>query len=257
MEKAVVIVGLGQMGGVFARGFLRIGYPVYPILRGMSMQTISSDLADPALILVAVGETDLEAVLQEIPGHWKGQVGLLQNELLPRDWQGQGISAPTVIVVWFEKKFREPINPLIDSSIYGPHAGLVAKALEALEIPVKILDNEDELVSALVMKNLFILTANIAGLVGADTVGGLLEQDHALTRAVYEDVLGLQEALTGMRFEKENLWRQLAEIFHAEPGHGSRGRSAAQRLRRAIGEADSIGVTVGTLKRISEEIPRT
>jgi ketopantoate reductase len=254
MEKPVVIVGLGQMGGVFARGFLKIGHPVHPVLRYMSIQTISNELADPALVLVAVAKPDLEAVLQEIPGHWKGQVGLLQNELLPRDWQEQGISDPTVIVVRFEKKFRKPVKPLFASPIYGPRADLVAKSLEALEIPVKILDNEEELVSALVMKNLYILTTNITGLVGADTIGGLLEQDRALTEAVFEDVLGLQEALTGMRFEKGSMWRELTEIFQEEPGQASRGRSAPQRLHRAIAEADRIGVTVKTLKRISEEI---
>lgn len=30
MNKAVVIIGIGELGRVFARGFLRLGYPVYP-----------------------------------------------------------------------------------------------------------------------------------------------------------------------------------------------------------------------------------
>ncbi len=34
MHKPVVIVGLGEMGSVFARGFLRAGYPVVPVVRG-------------------------------------------------------------------------------------------------------------------------------------------------------------------------------------------------------------------------------
>lgn len=257
MEQPVVIIGLGQIGGVFARGFLKIGHPVHPVLRGMSIQTISNELADPALVMVAVAKPDLEPVLQEIPGLWKGQVGLLQNELLPRDWQERGISDPTVIVVWFEKKFRKPVKPVRASRIYGPRADLVAKSLEALEIPVKILDNEEELVSALVMKNLYILTTNITGLVGADTIGGLLEQDRALTEAVFEDALRLQEALAGRRFKKENLWREMIGIFQAELGQGSRGRSAPQRLHRAIAKADRAGVTIETLKRISEEISKS
>ncbi|MDH3797345.1 MAG: hypothetical protein OET21_20525 [Desulfobacterales bacterium] len=30
MNQTVVIIGIGEMGGVFAKGFLRSGYPVYP-----------------------------------------------------------------------------------------------------------------------------------------------------------------------------------------------------------------------------------
>ena len=33
MKSPVVLIGIGEMGGVFARGFLRAGYPVYPATR--------------------------------------------------------------------------------------------------------------------------------------------------------------------------------------------------------------------------------
>ncbi len=39
MNKSVVVVGLGEMGSVFARGFLRSGYTVVPVIRGVEMQT--------------------------------------------------------------------------------------------------------------------------------------------------------------------------------------------------------------------------
>ena len=33
MKSPVVLIGIGEMGAVFARGFLRAGYPVYPVTR--------------------------------------------------------------------------------------------------------------------------------------------------------------------------------------------------------------------------------
>ena len=34
MKQSVVVIGMGEMGGVFARGFLKSGHPVIPINRG-------------------------------------------------------------------------------------------------------------------------------------------------------------------------------------------------------------------------------
>lgn len=252
MKKPVVIVGVGQMGGVFARGFLRVGHAVHPILRGMSLQIISEEVKQPALVLVAVTKQDLGGVLEEMPPVWRGRIGLLQNELLPSDWQEHGIEDPTVASVWFEKKFRRPVTPLVPTPIYGPQSELVKAALAALEIPAEILEKFDQLVEALVLKNLFILTTNIAGLEGADTVGRLLDDHQELTRDVFEDVLKLQEALSGRKFASDEMWKQLVQISRADPGHGSRGRSATERLERALGQAESLGFQLAALRRIKQ-----
>lgn len=254
MRKPIVIIGVGQMGGVFARGFLRIGHPVFPVLRETPVERAAGQVPDPELVLVAVAEGDLQVVLRQIPERWSDRVGLLQNELLPRHWQEHGIEDPTVIVVWFEKKSRSPVTPLIASPVHGPHATLVAEALTALDIPTTIVEDYEELVSALVMKNLYILTVNIAGLQGADTVGGLLEQDAELTRAVFADVLRLQEALTDSRFEESRIWAEFVEIVRADPDHGSKGRSAPERLRRALTQAKVNGLNFVTLSKIADTI---
>lgn len=104
MDKAVVIIGIGELAGVFARGFLRNGYPVYPVTREMNISEIAKSSPDPELALVAVAEKDLSEVLRTIPPHWRERIGLLQNELLPGDWEKYDIENPTVISVWFEKK---------------------------------------------------------------------------------------------------------------------------------------------------------
>lgn len=242
------------MGGVFARGLLSVGYPVYPILREMSMEKAADEIEDPVLVLVAVAEGDLASVLEQMPDRWTSRIGLLQNELLPRDWEEYGILDPTVVAVWFEKKFRRPVTPLRPSPVFGPQSGLIESALASLNIPVEVLEHEDELVDALVMKNLYILTANIAGLAGAGTVGGLLEENYNLTRRVFEDILTLQEALTGSSFEASKMWRRLEQIFREAPEHGSRGRSAPQRLKRALQDADRKDCKLGSLTDIADQL---
>lgn len=104
MNQPVVIIGIGELAGVFARGFLRNGYPVFPITRDMDISTAFQKVPNPALVLVAVAEKDFTGVLAKIPSQWHRHIGFLQNELLPGDWQACNISNPTVISVWFEKK---------------------------------------------------------------------------------------------------------------------------------------------------------
>ena len=102
--QTVAIIGLGQLGRVFAGGILRTGYQVVPVNRGDDMNAMAQAFPTPELALVAVAEPDLHAVLAALPASGKNRVGLIQNELLPRDWLEHNIADPTVISVWFEKK---------------------------------------------------------------------------------------------------------------------------------------------------------
>ncbi len=116
MKKPIVIIGIGEMGGVFARAFLRTGYPVFPVTRDMSMQDIANEISEPELVLPGVAETDLESNLEIFPPTWNDKLVLLQNELLPEDWQQYGYTNPSVISVWFEKKGgRMPTNQWIQT----------------------------------------------------------------------------------------------------------------------------------------------
>ncbi len=147
------------MGGVFARAFLRAGFPVHPITREMDIIENCGQVPDPEFVLVAVGENDLQAVLNEIPPAWKYKLCLLQNELLPKDLQG--LDEPTVISVWFEKKPGMEVKVIVPSPIYGPQSERISKALMTLKIPTKILTSPQELLFELVLKNIYILTSNI------------------------------------------------------------------------------------------------
>ena len=132
MTKPVVLIGIGEIGGVFARGLLRSGLTVVPVTRSMDMNQVAAEHADPQAVIVAVAENDLQAVLEGMPANWRERVCLLQNELLPRDWQAHGLENPTVLSVWFEKKPGTDVKPLVPSSIYGPAAQLIFNALDAL-----------------------------------------------------------------------------------------------------------------------------
>ena len=71
MKNPVIVVGMGEMGSVFARGFLRLGYPVYPVVRGIDMCEVERQLGEPELVVIAVAEQELQAVLLEVPGSWR------------------------------------------------------------------------------------------------------------------------------------------------------------------------------------------
>ncbi|HHB13399.1 MAG TPA: hypothetical protein ENK62_09395 [Chromatiales bacterium] len=251
MKDPVVVVGIGEMGGVFARGFLRAGRPVFPVTRGTAPEAVAAAVPKPALALVAVAERDIHPVLGDLPSTWRDRVGLLQNELLPRDWKRHGLEQPTVIAVWFEKKKGQDVKVILPSPVHGPRTPLIAEALEQLEIPVRVLESEQALEFELVRKNLYILTTNIAGLEAGGTVGSLWSRHRELAEAVAEDVLSIQEVLVGHALPREALIDAMVTAFEADPDHGCLGRSAPQRLQRALQLADDAGLEVPTLRRIA------
>ncbi|WFE68523.1 hypothetical protein P8S54_09985 [Thiomicrospira sp. R3] len=252
MNKTVVVVGLGELGSVFARGFLKLGYTVVPVTRHNTMENLTG-LVKPQAVIIAVGEADFHSLLTEVPKEWKSKVVLIQNELLPRDWLAHSFTEPTVISVWFEKKKGMDSKVVIPSPIFGPKAQLVSDALATLDLPSFILESEKDLEFELVLKNLYILTTNIAGL----EVGGnvaQLTQDHAdLMNAVAQDVLKIQDWLTNNLQDREKLLAGLQKAFDGDPAHICMGRSAPVRLQRALGFALEAGLVVNTLKQIADK----
>ena len=101
MQPPVAIIGIGELGGVFARAFLRGGHPVYPVTRAMPLNRTLERVPAPAMTLIAVGENDLPGVLREMSPGQRSSLGLLQNELLPDVWQSHDVPHPTVVSVWF------------------------------------------------------------------------------------------------------------------------------------------------------------
>lgn len=251
MKSPIVLIGVGEMGGVFARALLRTGHPVYPITRDMDMAAEADALPDPELALVAVAEKDLDAVLDRLPAAWRSRAGLLQNELLPRDWQAHALVDPTVISVWFEKKKGQDAKVLIPSPAFGPKADLLVSALQGIDIAARTVADATAMRDELVLKNVYILTTNIAGLEVGGTVSDLWRDHEALAREVAGEVIGIQASLTGERLDTEALIQGMLVAFDGDPEHGCMGRSAPARLTRALELADQAGLSVPKLRAIA------
>ncbi|SEA78220.1 Ketopantoate reductase [Thiothrix caldifontis] len=251
MKQPIVIIGIGEIGAIFARGFLRLGHPIYPITRDMDMQTESQSIPDPAVVIVAVGEADLHPTLAQLPAVWKSCLALIQNELLPSDWQRHGLNDPSVVSVWFEKKRGQDVKIVVPSPLYGANAALLAASLNTLDIPHYLVHDHDQLLFELVRKNYYILVSNIAGLRVGGTVGALWAQHPELVQAIAHDVHALQQHLTGKTLDHAELLQAMLVAFAGDPEHQCMGRSAPARLQRALQIADAAGLAVPTLRDIA------
>lgn len=251
MKSPAVIIGIGEMGSVLARGLLRTGHPVYPVTRHVDLQEAALRLPEPETVLVAVAENALHPVLETLPVVWRDRTALLQNELLPHDWERHGLVRPTVISAWFEKKRGQDVKVLIPSPVYGPHAGLLQEALASLDIPTRLLDDADALLFELVVKNVYIVTTNCAGLVTGGTVSELWERHRTLAQDVAHEVIHIQESLTGARFDTERLLEAMLVAFAGDPDHQCTGRSAPARLARALQQAAGAGIETPVLHDIA------
>ncbi len=251
-DNDVVLVGLGQMGSVFAHAFLREGHTVHPVNRETDGTALAERVPEPAICMVTVGEADLDGVLESLPETWRSRVGLLQNELLPPSWEKHGIANPTVAVVWFEKKATIATKVILPTPVAGPAAALISRSLLRIGVGAEMVD-DDALVPALVAKNLYILVANCAGLETGGTVGDLFENHRPLVDAVASEVLAIQKALVDRPLKDESeIMRMVERAVASDPEHGAKGRSAPARLKRAIAHAEAHGIDVPKLKALAK-----
>lgn len=253
MKNPVVVVGVGEMGSVFARGFLRLGHPVYPVVRGIEMIEVANRVAEPELAVIAVAEKDIQDVLQAVPESWRDKLVLLQNELLPNDWIKHDLD-PTVISVWFEKKKGMDSKVIIPSPVFGKHAQQVADALSSIDIATSVLGSAEDLLFELVLKNVYILTTNISGLETGGTVGELWSDHREVATQVANEIIQLQQKMTGQSLDTEQLIGGMVNAFNGDPEHGCMGRSAPARLERALMLADEHGLELSRLKKIASKV---
>lgn len=141
---------------------------------------------------------------------------------------------------------------LIPTPVAGPAARMLVKALDSIDIPALQIPNED-LVDALVAKNLYILTANIVGLRTGGTVSELWNEHRSLAGTVGSEILDIQEWLVGAPLDRERAIDGMVRAIEGDPDHGTTGRSAPRRLERAIGHARSAGIETPALIEIGRE----
>ena len=253
MKNPAVVVGIGEMGSVFARGFLRLGHPVYSVVRGVEMIEVANRVAETELVVIAVAEKDIQDVLQAVPDSWRDKLVLLQNELLPDDWLKHDLD-PTVISVWFEKKKGMDTKVIIPSPVFGKHAQQVADALSAIDIVTSVLGSAEDLLFELVLKNVYILTTNISGLETGGTVGELWSEHRDVATQVASEIIQLQQKLTGQPLNAGQLIEGMVNAFNGDPEHACMGRSAPARLERALMLADEYDLDLPRLKQIASTL---
>jgi hypothetical protein len=253
MKNKVALIGAGEVGGVFARGFLKLGHPVYPITRDVDLTKAHKEIVDPETVIVGVGEKDFDSVMKQIPKEWHDRLVLIQNELLPKDWKQYGIDNPTVVSVWFEKKQPNDFKEIIPCPVYGPQADLVEAALKTLGISCKKCATEEDILGELIIKNLYILTTNISGLEVGGNVGELWKEHQDFARLVANDVLDIQFNLVNQELDRDRLIKDMVKAFEGDLEHKCMGRSAPARIERAISQADEANLEVITLREIHEK----
>lgn len=250
MKAPIVIIGIGELASVFSFGFLRCGHPVYPITRETVISQEYKNIPDPELVLLTVPENELHSVLRQLPSAWLSKVGLIQNELLPRDWQKHRISNPTVTIVWFEKKKGSSLCNILYSPSYGPSAALMSNTLQAVSVPAPILESEESLLYELVRKALYILTVNISGLLNNCSVENLWLQHQPLAREIAKEVILIMEFLTSKSLDQETLINGMVEGIKDCPDRHCLGRTAFARLERVLKHAQDANLETPKLREI-------
>ncbi|HUX81832.1 MAG TPA: hypothetical protein VMV35_03250 [Halothiobacillus sp.] len=251
LPAPVVIVGLGEIGLVFAQGLLKNGHPILPVTRQQSLSSVLASAPDAAALLVAVAEKDLNTVLEQVPAAWHDRLILIQNELLPQDWTSLGIANPTVASIWFEKKPGKYVNQLMPSPVWGPLADLVDTALRGCGLEARIVLDAHEMLEELVIKNVYILTTNIAGLKVGGDVAALWQEHEDLARAIAAEVIDIQEKLIGQVLTPEPLIEGMLAGFEGDPSHACKGRTAEARLHRALALARKFNVATPRMDAIA------
>ncbi|MCK4834012.1 MAG: hypothetical protein KAT12_04515, partial [Gammaproteobacteria bacterium] len=127
----------------------------------------------------------------------------------------------------------------------------VADALASIDIATTVLADESALLHELVLKNVYILTTNIAGLEVGGNVGQLWEEHRIVAESVVTDVIRLQEALTGQILDHQALVSSMVDAFNGDREHMCMGRSAPVRLQRALMLAEQNNLSLSMLERIA------
>src|SRR5690349_4273352 len=104
----LIVMGLGELGQLYASAALKRGVRVTPVTRAIRPDEALKEAPVGTPILVAVGEADLDTALQSLPKDRLDSVVLLQNELFPAHWRRYTEHA-TVMVPWLLKKKGEPL----------------------------------------------------------------------------------------------------------------------------------------------------
>lgn len=248
-----VVVGLGQLGELYAGGALRAGWRVQAVRRGDDPRRVI-DTHPGAPVLVSVGEPDLMAVLSAIPTERRPDVILLQNDLFPSDWQ-HFVDAPTVAVVWLNRKKGAPPQVARPTTLYGRHAAAMVEVHTRLDLSAEVLPDDGALGRELVAKFAFIVAVNGLGVAEDRTVGEWRRRDPDTVARLVDEGLRLGIARLGRPIDEASARRAIDEAMAALEDMPVRGRSAPTRVQRALSLARELSVPMPGLSALAPSEP--
>ena len=249
-HRAAAVIGLGNLGRLYAGGWLRAGYAVHPIGRRTDARAVLNGLPERTPLLCAVGEASLANAVEAVPPARRGDLIFVQNELFPEDLQRLGTPDATIAVVWTLVKAGFPLILGRRLAVTGPQEEAFAEACAALEHPV--------LAGAPIgwecaTKYAFIVAMNALGLLRADTLGAWLADDPERVEALIADACRV--ALARIGAPETDLARAVAEVAEGVEGFRAlpcRGRSSAARVARALNTAETLGIHIPALRDAAE-----
>jgi hypothetical protein len=141
----------------------------------------------------------------------------------------------------------------LPSIVQGPNHQQVEAVYAAIHLPIRRIKTTDDLLFELVLKNLYIQTTNIAGLVVGGNTQQLIEQHPHVMQSVAYDIITLQQALTQRTFDETILMNGLITACLGDPLHQCMGRSAPARLTRALNASDKYQLASPSLREIAAQ----
>jgi hypothetical protein len=247
-----VVYGVGELGKLLATAALRRGVRVTPITRSQRADQVLRQISPHTPLLVSVGENDLDAALESLPSDHRAQVILLQNELFPSSWERHGLT-PSVFVPWVLQKRGLPTQVARPSPVFGAQRALLVELLDALSLPHQELHDQAELAQALVDKYVFILSINALGLAADRTLGEWLNRDQAQVWDTFDEATRLGERLVGRPIDPARAHAAAAEGMRALAQVAARGRTAGERVARALAHAARLGLSLPLLERLAKQ----
>ncbi len=247
VANELVVVGPGQLGQWFKDGAARAGRRVVEIGRATDVDAALGDVAAGAPVLLATGEDDLPGALLRVPASRRGDVVLVQNELFPQTLRTLRVDTATIVVFWSSIKPGKPLHRGRRTAVLGPHADVVVEIHRQHGHDLVVLPDAATLAGELAAKYAFILAVNALGLVVDRTVGAWLAEEPRLVDDVVAEALALGTALSGARLDPGAGRAAVLEEMRLVASMAARGRTAADRTRRAAASARACSVPLPML----------
>ncbi len=247
----MIVMGLGELGQLYASAALKTGIRVTPLTRTTPVEQALEGLPTQTPLLVAVGEKDLESALQSLPKSRLDSLILLQNELFPAQWE-RFSKHVTLMIPWLLKKKGEPLLVARSTPVFGQFAPLVEALHIALGFQAEALPDPLALKQAIVDKYAFILSVNALGLVRDLTLAEWLAHDTTYIDALAREAAALGAAQVGMEVRVEQTLSEVRSGLEHMGAMRARGRTAKDRVLRALAHAKHFRISAPAFERAAQ-----